>query len=161
MVNAVSLLFFVSISTLNILAVWAVLFTPFVIQDSSVSTVTRLGPGWVRNRASLAGNILRLFPSQRFTHYLLPSSSPFGTGGNFLLTKVVGAWRWPHPSSPRVEKKVVKIFQKRRSHILGTRNMTWSNFHAEEPQILGAKVQNLFALGDLKPRICTPLVKDM
>ena len=39
--------------------------------------------------------------------------------------------------------------------------MTRSNIHAEERQTLGAKVQNLFAPGDLKPTICIPLLKDM
>jgi hypothetical protein len=38
-----------------------------------------------------------------------------------------------------------QIFQKYRSHlqILGTRRVTWSKFHTEDWQILGAMVQNL------------------
>jgi hypothetical protein len=84
-----------------------------------------------------------------------------------LVPAEASSWlKWPAHKDDHFHlvlelRKSCKIFQKRRSHILGTRNMTRSNFHAEEPQILDAKVQNLFAPGDLKPRICAPLVKDM
>jgi hypothetical protein len=46
-----------------------------------------------------------------------------------------------------LQGRSAQIFQKSRSYlkILGARRVTWSKFHSEEPQILGAMVQNLVA----------------
>ena len=55
--------------------------------------------------------------------------------------------------------KGAQIFQISRNHlnILGTRIVTWSKLHAEDPQILSMSVQNFSHLGSLLPRICAPL----
>ena len=45
------------------------------------------------------------------------------------------------------KKSGLQIFQKSSSYlkILGTGRVTWSKFHSEDPQILGATLQNLFS----------------
>jgi hypothetical protein len=45
------------------------------------------------------------------------------------------------------------FFQKSSSHlkILGARNVTWSKFHTDDPQILGATVQNLVVRATWRP----------
>jgi hypothetical protein len=50
-----------------------------------------------------------------------------------------------------------QIFQKSRSHlkILGARRVTWSKFRTEDPQILGATVQNLVARDFCTPGLCS------
>jgi hypothetical protein len=56
-----------------------------------------------------------------------------------------------------------QIFQKPRSHlkILGARTATRSKVSTEDPQTLGAEVQNLVTRDGLSPCICTPLVCHM
>ena len=51
-----------------------------------------------------------------------------------------------------------EIFQKSRSHvkILGTKILTQSKIHTEQPQIFGATIQKLSCPGDLSLKICAP-----
>jgi hypothetical protein len=50
------------------------------------------------------------------------------------------------------------IFQKSRRHleILGPIRVTWNKFHTQDPKILGACLQNLFALVTFAWNFCTP-----
>ena len=52
--------------------------------------------------------------------------------------------------SERKKKKHVKI--------QGATRVTCCKFHTEDPQIFGATVQNIFALGEQAPGICAPLI---
>jgi hypothetical protein len=56
------------------------------------------------------------------------------------------------------KRKVPQIFQKYIDHskIPGTRRVTWSKFYAEEPQLLGATLQNLFDRANWRPVFLHP-----
>ena len=51
-----------------------------------------------------------------------------------------------------------RILQKPRSHlkILGTRRVTWNQFHTENPQILGATLLSLVAMVTDARDLCVP-----
>jgi hypothetical protein len=51
-----------------------------------------------------------------------------------------------------------QIFQKSRSHVKipGTKILTQSKFHTEQPQIFGATIQKFSCPGDLSFKICAP-----
>lgn len=57
-----------------------------------------------------------------------------------------------------IKKRRVQIFQRPKSNlkILGTGRITWSKFLTEEPQILGATINNFTHHDDQTPRICAP-----
>jgi hypothetical protein len=70
-------------------------------------------------------------------------------------------WRWRQyvvRQLPNLTIRFHTFFKKSKSHlqILGTRIVTRSKFHNEDPQILGARVQNLVARA-----ICAPLLYDV
>ena len=46
-----------------------------------------------------------------------------------------------------VKQRGAQILQKSISHlkIVGTKTVTWRNFHTQDPQVLGTSVQNLVA----------------
>ena len=86
------------------------------------------------------------------------------TPHTYLMSPATGSWtaiqtsesintQTPYIHTARPQKKYmpyatsVRILQKSSSHLqlLGVTRVTWSKFHIEDPQILGATVQNLVA----------------
>jgi hypothetical protein len=60
-------------------------------------------------------------------------------------------------------RRVPQVFQEPRSHlkILGAARLMWRMIHHDDPQILGATVQQFSRNGDLACGICAPLVYGM